>query len=89
MFTLKEVLENFRIVFFSGRSSVSLEILTPPELQLELTGTSGRRDQSAKEVSCYRPTWPVLRLYSRCKCVHTCVLKHCRVSSEGQTTREK
>lgn len=84
MFTLKEVLENFHIVFFREKFSI-FRNSNPPELKLKLTGTSGRRDQSAKEISYYRPTWPVLRLYSRCKCV----LKHCRVSREGQTTREK
>lgn len=35
------------------------------------------------------PTWPVLRLYSRGKHVHTRMFVYCRVSTEGQTAREK
>lgn len=52
---------------------------------MERTGTSGRRDQWVKEISCCRPTWPVLRLYSRfSKGVYTCVSVHFRVNGEGQ-----
>lgn len=38
------------------------------------------------ETSWYGPTW--LRLYSRCKGVHTCMFVHCGVSREGQTARD-
>ena len=80
---------------FPGRSSVPLEILqnspfTRRHPELEMTGTSGRRDQWVKEISCCWPTWPLLSCIPDNRvsaCAHMCVCA-LRVSGKRQTARQ-